>query len=90
MMSALMIFMVSILIVISTTVCTKLFAKLLQPLTAVLDAVYDIGRGNYKINLEEDAVYEIRNLSNAMEKLARNISLKENQLKLHNDSLEKT
>ena len=90
MMSALMIFMVSILIVISTTVCTKLFAKLLQPLTAVLDAVYDIGRGNYKINLEEDAVYEIRNLSNAMEKLARNISLKENQLKLHNDSWRKT
>lgn len=89
MVSALMIFIVSILIVISTTVCTKLFAKLLEPLTAILDAVYDIGRGNYKINLEEDAVYEIRNLSNAMEKLAKNISLKENQLKLHNDSLEK-
>lgn len=89
MLSALIIFVVLLLIVISTTVCTKLFARLLNPLTAVLDAVYDIGRGNYKLNLEEDAVYEIRNLSSAMEKLAKNISTKEKQLRLHNVSLEK-
>lgn len=89
MLSALIIFIVLLLTVISTTICTKLFARLLNPLTAVLDAVYDIGRGNYKLNLEEDAVFEIRNLSNAMEKLARNISTKESQLRFHNISLEK-
>lgn len=89
MLSALIIFIVLLLIVISTTICTKLFARLLNPLTVILDAVYDIGRGNYKLNLEEDAVFEIRNLSNAMEKLARNISTKESQLRFHNISLEK-
>lgn len=85
-----MIILVLALIIISTTLSANVFTKLLRPLNSILDAAYDIGRGNYNIDLEEEDIYEIRNLAHAIEKLAKNISHKERQLVASNEHLSKS
>ena len=91
-MLATIILVVGILaIVISTTLCARIFAKLLKPLNALADKTEKIGIDSEKdkngIDFQEENLYEIRSISNSLKFMAERIEENEKLLKQNNNKL---
>lgn len=91
-MLATIILVVGILaVVISTTLCARIFAKLLKPLNALADKTEKIGIDSEKdkngIDFQEENLYEIRSISNSLKFMAERIEENEKLLKQNNSKL---
>ena len=91
-MLATIILVVGILaVVISTTLCARIFAKLLKPLNALADKTEKIGIDSEKdkngIDFQEENLYEIRSISNSLKFMAERIEENERLLKQNNNKL---
>ena len=91
-MLATIILVVGILaVVISTTLCARIFAKLLKPLNALADKTEKIGIDTEKdkngIDFQEENLYEIRSISNSLKFMAERIEENEKLLKQNNNKL---
>ena len=91
-MLATIILVVGILaVVISTTLCARIFAKLLKPLNALADKTEKIGIDSEKdkngIDFQEENLYEIRSISNSLKFMAERIEENEKILKQNNNKL---
>lgn len=91
-MLATIILVVGILaVVISTTLCARIFAKLLKPLNALADKTEKIGIDSEKdkngIDFQEENLYEIRSISNSLKFMAERIEENEKLLKQNNNKL---
>ena len=91
-MLATIILVVGILaVVISTTLCARIFAKLLKPLNALADKTEKIGVNNEKeergIDFQEENIFEIRSISNSLKFMAERIEENEKLLKQNNNKL---
>ena len=91
-MLATIILVVGILaIVISTTLCARIFAKLLKPLNTLADKTEKIGIDSEKdkngIDFQEENLYEIRSISNSLKFMAERIEENEKLLKQNNNKL---
>lgn len=91
-MLATIILVVGILaVVISTTLCARIFAKLLKPLNALADKTEKIGIDSKKdkngIDFQEENLYEIRSISNSLKFMAERIEENEKLLKQNNNKL---
>ncbi|MEJ6472075.1 HAMP domain-containing histidine kinase [Fusobacterium nucleatum] len=91
-MLATIILVVGILaVVISTTLCARIFAKLLKPLNALADKTEKIGIDSEKdkngIDFQEENLYEIRSISNSLKFMAARIEENEKLLKQNNNKL---
>lgn len=91
-MLATIILVVGILaVVISTTLCARIFAKLLKPLNALADKTEKIGIDSEKdkngIDFQEENIYEIRSISNSLKFMAERIEENEKLLKQNNNKL---
>lgn len=73
-------------VIISTTLCARIFTKLLYPLSILADKTKEIG-DNSEINFEEEKVYEIRSISNSLKILNRRIKVNEDLLLKKNENL---
>lgn len=73
-------------VIISTTLCARIFTKLLYPLSLLADKTKEIG-DNSEINFEEEKVYEIRSISNSLKTLNRRIKVNEDLLLKKNENL---
>ena len=94
-MLATIILVVGILaVVISTTLCARIFAKLLKPLNALADKTEKIGIDSEKdkngIDFQEENLYEIRSISNSLKFMAERIEENEKLLKQNNNKLNTT
>ena len=70
-MLATIILVVGILaVIISTTLCARIFAKLLKPLNVLADKTEKIGVNNEEdergIDFQEENIFEIRSISNSL------------------------
>ena len=91
-MLATIILVVGILaVVISTTLCARIFAKLLKPLNTLADKTEKIGVNDEKdksgIDFQEENLYEIRSISNSLKFMAERIEENERLLKQNNNKL---
>ena len=91
-MLATIILVVGILaVVISTTLCARIFAKLLKPLNTLADKTEKIGVNDEKdksgIDFQEENLYEIRSISNSLKFMAERIEENEKLLKQNNNKL---
>ena len=91
-MLATIILVVGILaVVISTTLCARIFAKLLKPLNALADKTEKIGVNDEKdkggIDFKEENIFEIRSISNSLKFMAERIEENEKLLKQKNNKL---
>ena len=91
-MLATIILVVGILaVIISTTLCARIFAKLLKPLNALADKTEKIGIDSEKdkngIDFQEENLYEIRSISNYLKFMAERIEENERLLKQNNNKL---
>ena len=91
-MLATIILVVGILaVVISTTLCARIFAKLLKPLNTLADKTEKIGVNDEKdksgIDFQEENLYEIRSISNSLKFMAERIEENEKLLKKNNNKL---
>ncbi|WP_339007355.1 HAMP domain-containing sensor histidine kinase [Fusobacterium animalis] len=91
-MLATIILVVGILaVVISATLCARIFAKLLKPLNALADKTEKIGIDTEKdkngIDFQEENLYEIRSISNSLKFMAERIEENEKLLKQNNNKL---
>lgn len=91
-MLAIIILVVGILsVVISTTLCARIFAKLLKPLNALVDKTEKIGVNDEKdergIDFKEENIFEIRSISNSLKFMAERIEENEKLLKQNNIKL---
>lgn len=91
-MLAIIILVVGILaVVISTTLCARIFAKLLKPLNALADKTERIGVNNKKdeggIDFQEENIFEFRSISNSLKFMAERIEENEKLLKQNNNKL---
>ncbi|MFA1734250.1 ATP-binding protein [Fusobacterium animalis] len=91
-MLATIILVVGILaVVISTTLCARIFAKLLKPLNTLADKTEKIGIDSEKdkngIDFQEENLYEIRSISNSLKFMAERIEENEKLLKQNNNKL---
>ncbi|MCY7009115.1 ATP-binding protein [Fusobacterium simiae] len=91
-MLATIILVVGILaVVISTTLCARIFANLLKPLNALADKTEKIGVNDEKdeggIDFKEENIFEIRSISNSLKFMAERIEENEKLLKQNNNKL---
>ena len=91
-MLATIILVVGILaVVISTTLCARIFAKLLKPLNILADKTEKIGVNNEKdeggIDFKEENIFEIRSISNSLKFMTERIEENEKLLKQNNNKL---
>ena len=91
-MLATIILVVSILaVIISTTLCARIFAKLLKPLNVLADKTEKIGVNNEEdergIDFQEENIFEIRSISNSLKFMAERIEENERLLKQNNNKL---
>lgn len=91
-MLATIILVVGILaVVISTTLCARIFAKLLKPLNTLADKTEKIGVNDKKdeegIDFQEENIFEIRSISNSLKFMAERIEENEKLLKQNNNKL---
>ncbi|MBS9775597.1 MAG: GAF domain-containing protein, partial [Fusobacterium sp.] len=78
-------------VVISAAFCTKIFAKLLMPLSNLADVTKKIGlekdENSELIETDEESVYEIRTISNSLKAMLDRINSNEKELKNNNIKL---
>ena len=91
-MLATVILVVGILaVIISTSLCARIFAKLLKPLSILAQKTEKIGIDNEsdkgKIDFKEEDIFEIRSISNSLKFMAERIEENENLLKQNNNKL---
>ena len=91
-MLATVILVVGILaVIISTSLCARIFAKLLKPLSVLAQKTEKIGidneRDKGKIDFKEEDIFEIRSISNSLKFMAERIEENENLLKQNNNKL---
>ena len=91
-MLATIILVVGILaVIISTTLCARIFAKLLKPLNILADKTEKIGVNNEEdergIDFQEENIFEIRSISNSLKFMAERIEENERLLKQNNNKL---
>ena len=91
-MLATVILVVGILaVIISTSLCARIFAKLLKPLSVLAQKTEKIGidneRDKGKIDFKEEDIFEIRSISNSLKFMAERIEENENFLKQNNNKL---
>ncbi|WP_029758926.1 MULTISPECIES: ATP-binding protein [Fusobacterium] len=91
-MLATIILVVGILaVVISTTLCARIFANLLKPLNTLADKTEKIGVNDEKdeggIDFKEENIFEIRSISNSLKFMAERIEENEKLLKQNNNKL---
>ena len=91
-MLATVILVVGILaVIISTSLCARIFAKLLKPLSILAQRTEKIGIDNEsdkgKIDFKEEDIFEIRSISNSLKFMAERIEENENLLKQNNNKL---
>ena len=91
-MLATIILVVGILaVIISTTLCARIFAKLLKPLNVLADKTKKIGVNNEEdergIDFQEENIFEIRSISNSLKFMAERIEENERLLKQNNNKL---
>ena len=91
-MLATIILVVGILaVIISTTLCARIFAKLLKPLNVLADKTEKIGVNNQEdergIDFQEENIFEIRSISNSLKFMAERIEENERLLKQNNNKL---
>ena len=91
-MLATVILVVGILaVIISTSLCARIFAKLLKPLSILAQKTEKIGidneRDKGKIDFKEEDIFEIRSISNSLKFMAERIEENENLLKQNNNKL---
>ena len=80
-----------IAVVISTSLCARIFAKLLKPLSVLAQKTEKIGIDNesdkQKIDFKEEDIFEIRSISNSLKFMTERIEENENLLKQNNNKL---
>ena len=91
-MLATIILVVGILaVIISTTLCARIFAKLLKPLNVLADKTKKIGVNNEEDergrDFQEENIFEIRSISNSLKFMAERIEENERLLKQNNNKL---
>ena len=91
-MLATVILVVGILaVIISTSLCARIFAKLLKPLSVLAQKTEKIGidneRDKGKIDFKEEDIFEIRSISNSLKFMTERIEENENLLKQNNNKL---
>ena len=91
-MLATVILVVGILaVIISTSLCARIFAKLLKPLSILAQKTEKIGidneRDKGKIDFKEEDIFEIRSISNSLKFMAERIEENERLLKQNNNKL---
>ena len=91
-MLATVILVVGILaVMISTSLCARIFAKLLKPLSVLAQKTEKIGidneRDKGKIDFKEEDIFEIRSISNSLKFMAERIEENEKLLKQNNNKL---
>ena len=91
-MLATIILVVGILaVIISTTLCARIFAKLLKPLNVLADKTEKIGVNNEEdergIDFQEENIFEIRSISNSLKFMTERIEENERLLKQNNNKL---
>ena len=91
-MLATMLLVVGLLaVVISTTLCARIFAKILKPLNALADKTEKIGITDEKdkgeLDFKEENIFEIRSISNSLKFMAERIEENETLLKQKNNKL---
>ena len=91
-MLATVILVVGILaVIISTSLCARIFAKLLKPLSVLAQKTEKIGIDNEsdkgKIDFKEEDIFEIRSISNSLKFMAERIEENEKLLKQNNNKL---
>ena len=81
-------------VVISTTLCARIFARLLRPLMLIADKTSEIGIYNnlkkdydYEVNFDEENIFEIRSISNSLKNMAKRIEENETLLRENNNKL---
>ena len=78
-------------VIISTTLCARIFAKLLKPLNVLADKTEKIGVNNEEdergIDFQEENIFEIRSISNSLKFMAERIEENERLLKQNNNKL---
>ncbi len=76
-----------VFVAVSTTVSAKIFGKLLEPLSRIVDAAEEVSKGNYRIFVKPEGVDEMRTLSKSFNKMAEDIRNNEEQAKSKNKKL---
>ena len=67
------IMIILIFVAVSSTISSKLFGKLLEPLSRIVGAAEEVSKGNYKIYVKPEGVDEMRTLSKSFNKMAEDI-----------------
>lgn len=87
-MLATMILAISLLsVIISTALCSRIFTKLLSPLSILADKTKGIGKEKVEVQFEEESVYEIRTIANSIKSMAERIANNEKLLLNRNEKL---
>lgn len=81
------IIIVLLFVAISTTISSRMFKKLLEPLDRIMEAAEEVSKGNYKIFVKPEGVDEMRTLSKTFNKMATDIRVNEEQAKSKNKKL---
>lgn len=81
------IMIILVFVAVSTTISAKLFGKLLEPLSRIVDAAEEVSKGNYKIFVKPEGVDEMRTLSKSFNKMAEDIRNNEEQSRNKNKKL---
>lgn len=79
---------VFIAVIISTTLCSKLFANLATPISKLANNAEKFGIDEYKIDIESGS-YEIRSLINSIKTMCERIKNNDDVLKQNNNTLQK-
>lgn len=87
-MLATMILAISLLsVIVSTTLCARIFTKLLSPLSILAAKTKGIGKEKIDVDFEEESVYEIRTIANSIKSMTDRIKKNENLLLNRNEKL---
>ena len=81
---------VLLFVAVSTTISSRMFSKLLEPLGRIMEAAEEVSKGNYKIFVKPEGVDEMRTLSKTFNKMAEDIRANEEQAKSKNRKLVRT
>lgn len=81
---------VLVFIAISTTISSRMFSRLLEPLERIMEAAEEVSKGNYRIFVKPEGVDEMRTLSKTFNKMAEDIRANEEQAKSKNRKLVST
>ena len=87
MVGTIIVAIVLIAIIISTTLCSRFFTKLLSPISKIAENADNFGIDEYKFDVEEKGTYEIRKLINSITNMGNRIIKNDELLKKKNESL---